>query len=208
MRYRRRLQNTRFMTLNSEYLKKSFRSKRNLLETSFKTQGEDGYYWIVSLPKFATHEEIFCQNTIPNMRQLREMLFFCDAPLNLASFDLTFYPYIWTACAQKRKACFFFSFLFFSRKSGPVQTTHKLSGKKSENHQAPFTFLIKKCSLGTYKRCKNYLNHYLKQTEKRNEKRGSISYAARTAKHSPTPEQSSVPGVSLCSSWPCYPIIR
>ena len=35
----------------------------------------------------------------------------------------------------------------------------------------------------------NYLKYYLKQTEKRNEKRGSISYAARTAKYSPIQEQ-------------------
>ena len=34
-------------------------------------------------------------------------------------------------------------------------------------------------------------------TEKRSEKRGEISYAARTAKYSPIPEQPSVPGVSF-----------
>ena len=56
--------------------------------------------------------------------------------------------------------------------------------------------LMKKMQFG-YKRCKNYLKYYLKQTEKRNEKRGSISYATRTAKYSPIQEQPSVPGVSL-----------
>ena len=69
-----------------------------------------------------------------------------------------------------------------------------------------FCFLIK-MQFG-YKRCKICLKYNLTQTEKRNEKRGSISYAARTAKYSPIPEQPSVPGVSLCSSWPRYPTIR
>ena len=46
-----------------------------------------------------------------------------------------------------------------------------------------------------YNRCKSYLKYYLKQTEKRNEKRGSISYAARTAKYNPIPEQPIVPDV-------------
>ena len=57
-----------------------------------------------------------------------------------------------------------------------------------------FCFLIK-MQIG-YKRCNNYVEYNLKQTEKRNEKRGSISYAARTAKYSPTQQQPSVPGVS------------
>ena len=48
-----------------------------------------------------------------------------------------------------------------------------------------------------YKRYKNYLEYYLKQTEKRNEKRGSMSNAARTAKLCPIPEQPRVPGLFM-----------
>ena len=88
---------------------------------------------------------------------------------------------------------------------GSVQTTQKLSEISSENHKSLLLF-DKKMQFG-YKRCKTYLKYYLKQTEKRNEKRGSISYASPTAIYSPI-QQPSVPGVSLCSSWPCYPIIR
>ena len=72
----------------------------------------------------------------------------------------------------------------------------KLSEILSENHQESFAFLIKKCSLGTND-AKKYLKYYLKQTEQRNEKRGSILYAARTAEYSPRQEQPSVPGVSV-----------
>ena len=36
-----------------------------------------------------------------------------------------------------------------------------------------------------YKRCKNYLKYYLKQTEKWNEKRGSISYASTNSQIQP-----------------------
>ena len=55
------------------------------------------------------------------------------------------------------------------------------------------------CSLGTNDE-KNIRNINLKLTEKRNEKCGSISYAAQTPNYSPIPEQPSAPGVCLCSS--------
>ena len=58
-----------------------------------------------------------------------------------------------------------------------------------------------------YKRCKTYLKYNLKQNERRNGKRGLIPYAARTAQYSPI-QQPSVPGVSVCSSWTRYLLIR
>ena len=77
---------------------------------------------------------------------------------------------------------------------GPAQTRQKKSEKISGNHQELLLF-DKKCN--GYERFKNCLKYCRKQTEKRNEKRGSISYAARTAKCSPIQEQPSVPGVSF-----------
>ena len=48
-----------------------------------------------------------------------------------------------------------------------------------------------------YERRQYGLNYYLKQNEKRNEKRGSPSYAARTAQYSPIQQHPSVLGVSF-----------
>ena len=90
--------------------------------------------------------------------------------------------------------------------SGPVQTTPKLSEKLSENQ--PFAFR-QKMQFG-YKRCKNYLIYYLKQTEtERKARLNLVCMQHDQPKYSPIPEHPSVPaGVSLCSSWPFYPIIR
>ena len=76
---------------------------------------------------------------------------------------------------------------------GQLRTAQKISERLSENHQEPFA-LGQKMQLG-YKRCKKYLKYFLKQTEKWNEKRGSVSYAARTAKCSSLQDQPSVRGV-------------
>ena len=49
----------------------------------------------------------------------------------------------------------------------------------------------------------------LPETNRKTGRKARLNLVCSTNnKYSPIPVQPSVPGVSLCSSWPCYPIIR